>query len=608
MRLPVSWMCLVVAAGCTSGDHAESAPVGEEVLAQSAPDETEHVELGEPRCGVATWCWEHGRPINDIHGRSDDSVFAVGPGGGVIEWKGDRWVEHAPFTTMDITDVWVAAPGDVWVATADRSAWHYDGETWQRAQVRGGGHFSGSGPEDVWLGTRHLEGTTWREWGPELGLTADVHALGRNDVWAVGYKSDEIGNVDRAYGCIVRHFDGQRWTQVGSPVTTDSGCGLLQLSGQIRVISSSQTFRFDGRAWVSEDVDWGRPTLDFEEDPSVQEYLLPDGDGFVRVPFSSGCVKATRIDADTWFCHGEKGEIRRFTGADWAAAPQDRYGATLSADEWGTLPPAVWTGDARLAWGTGPTDVWRVRPNREIEDTFHPLAHILEHFDGRAWREHARGRMEDIAGTASDNVWFVGDQLLHWNGQTLREVPPPSDVGVGPLEFRKVLSFGPSSTVFVASIALEGSYLLHFADERWSVLKESAEVEFADVAGTSIDALWLLAQITEGTIEDFVTQGILYTHRDGRWDEIALWPIMAFDELLLSGDRLWLRELAQVYSVHTDVLVGLSALSEINPALSVLHPSGGDMAYRPFTQLWVDTQNVWLSNADHAVRRAVPRP
>jgi hypothetical protein len=601
-------MSLMVLAGCTPGAEDGLDAVHKDVLAQAATVDGEHVELGEPRCGNATWCWEHGRPINDIHGRSDDSVFAVGPGGGVIEWKGDRWVTHDPFTTMDIMEVWVAAPNDVWVATADRSVWHYDGKIWTRAAVRGGGHFSGSGPGDVWLGTRHLTGTTWREWGPELGLTADVHALGPNDVWAVGYRSDEIGNVDRAYGCIMRQFDGQRWTQVGSPITTDSGCALLSVHGQIRVISTSQTFRFDGATWVPEDVEWGRPTAGLDDDPATLEYLLPDGDGYVRVPYTTGCVKATRIDADTWFCYGENGEIRRFTGTEWAAAPHDRYGATLSADEWGTLPPAVWAGDARLAWGTGPTDVWRVRPNREIEDSFHPLAHIIEHFDGNAWREYGRSRIGDIAGSASDDVWFVGDQLLHWDGLTLREVRPPRDLGFGPLEFHKVHTLGAGSTVFVASIALEGSYLLHYADERWSVLKESAEVEFVDVTGTSIDSLWLLAQITEGTLEDFFTQGVLYARRGGRWDEIALWPVMTFEELTLAGGRLWMRELSQVYSVAIDDLAGLTALTEIDPRLSVLHPSGQDMANRSFLQLWVDSQNVWLSNADHAVRRVIPRP
>jgi hypothetical protein len=54
-----------------------------------------------------------------IHGRAPDDIWAAGTGGSLFHYDGDAWAPVASGTTVDLQAVWVAGPGDVWVAGED---------------------------------------------------------------------------------------------------------------------------------------------------------------------------------------------------------------------------------------------------------------------------------------------------------------------------------------------------------------------------------------------------------------------------------------------------------------------------------------------------------
>lgn len=47
----------------------------------------------------------------------------------------ELWLQHGPFTSEDLTDVWASSATDVWATGLAGELWHYDGLRWRREPV-----------------------------------------------------------------------------------------------------------------------------------------------------------------------------------------------------------------------------------------------------------------------------------------------------------------------------------------------------------------------------------------------------------------------------------------------------------------------------------------
>jgi hypothetical protein len=196
---------------------------------------------------------------------------------------------------------------------------------------------------------------------------------------------------------------------------------------------------------------------------------LPTGDRFVQ---------AAGVGPDDTWLLGASGVILRRSGGVWSAIPPASQDAALSI--WGTASNDVWLGtifDAyhwngqtwtrrtipaaseqratHAIWGCAPNDVWLVGVETFHWDgtqvswsemarepgtfrtvwgsacndvwvgTLYDLGGTgrIMHWDGSSWGRVADVPAEQIAGTASDDVWSLGQtQLYHWTAPDVGEL------------------------------------------------------------------------------------------------------------------------------------------------------------------------------------------
>jgi len=312
----------------------------------------------------------------------------------------------------------------------------------------------------------------------------------------------------------------------------------------------------------------------------------------VVVPADTRCFDAYRAGPNHAFCVSRGGAVFHFDGSTWTRTAHDPFGATLAPEDWGRFPPELWAGDATLAWGTGPTHVFRSRPE-PTGDQFGTVVNVLEHYDGETWTELARGYFFDITGSAPDDVWIAGDKLLHYDGRSLAPVTPPPELSDA--TFTAIHSFGPRSVWFVAQRHLDSTSLLVRYDGAWSIERMGSTsgmegIEFDDIAGTSEDELWLIA--TRNPVSRFLGTGILYRREGASWRPIELWGTWGFRQLTIDGDRLLLSDTGGLYELPMATISTATVISEPPPALgSPIGPA----------QLWIGPTDLWMTNAEQAV-------
>jgi hypothetical protein len=125
---------------------------------------------------------------------------------------------------------------DLWLVSG-LAVFHYDGQAWsEQVLLPGSGQYSirdlaPLGPDDVWAGLFHFDGTSWTATAPPDSF-GDIDAMwagADDDVWAMTSTG-------------LRHFDGQAWSLTPVPLASrDAWVGLSAVSSRDLWISG-----FDG--------------------------------------------------------------------------------------------------------------------------------------------------------------------------------------------------------------------------------------------------------------------------------------------------------------------------------------------------------------------------
>jgi hypothetical protein len=152
----------------------------------------------------------------------DADAWAVGAGGLIVHWDGQRWTEVASATTMTLNAVWGSGPSDVWA-------------------VGGIAHERG-----VIL---HWDGLSWSDTGvvTPTGLFG-IWGTSSNDIWAVGGDRAPASPFGDAEGRAL-HWDGQAWTR-----TSTGTLSILAITGaasdDVWIASLDRKLvRWDGQTW-----------------------------------------------------------------------------------------------------------------------------------------------------------------------------------------------------------------------------------------------------------------------------------------------------------------------------------------------------------------------
>jgi len=581
---------LLLAIGCA---ESRARPDGEEPQSPTTRDGGSTEEPALEACNDRDFCWVHGVPIYDVHGASAEVVFAVGAKGTLLEWVGDRFQAHEPFTDHDLSRVWVTAANDVWIIDFAGEVFHYDGRDATSVAVRGR-NVSGSGADNLWIDTQRFDGEAFEDLAPP-GWTdvRDVLALDRDDVWALGHTIEGGGTV-------AMHYDGERWEQRGAPLGQDffNGGQLARVRGEIWAFVPHKAVRFDGSQWIELPgiLDEGRWQLTELAAADSADVLLV-GDDFIAVPIEVSCTHAFAAGAGAAWCSSYKGHLAHFDGAGWRSVRPDRFGETLGAEQWGRVPPEIFAGNAKLAWGTGPSDVFRVRPLAPFTRR-ESSGDVLEHYDGTQWTPLARDEFRDLSGSGAADVWVVGRELRRYDGQRLETIELPAELG--PLTPKAVLSFGPRAAFVLADRSGETAGVLLRYDGRWSVAVDSTQLgdgfHLDDVAGRAANDVWLLA--SSGSSSRVPGPGALLHFDGSSWSRTDIWTSYPFRELETDGELIWLTDMSGTYELAVDAL--LDAPRPIATPSSLLRLRPNELH---FARLWVTPDALWFSNAFHAILR-----
>lgn len=107
------------------------------------------------------------QPLQAIWGSGPGDVWAVGGGGTILHYDGQRFSSVPSGTVVNLMTVWGSGPQDVWAAGAN-TLLHWDGTSW-RLDTSGPpviwSELWGTGPRDIWaVGSNkllHYDGTAW---------------------------------------------------------------------------------------------------------------------------------------------------------------------------------------------------------------------------------------------------------------------------------------------------------------------------------------------------------------------------------------------------------------------------------------------------------------
>jgi len=124
-----------------------------------------------------------------------------------------------------LTGLGGTSDSDLWLIYDGMFVAHYDGRAWaERVALPGSGRYPirdlwALGPDDVWVGSFHFDGTTWKATAPIDGL-AEIYATwaaADDDVWALS-------------GTGLHHFDGTAWSGPLALPNGDFWSGLSAIS------------------------------------------------------------------------------------------------------------------------------------------------------------------------------------------------------------------------------------------------------------------------------------------------------------------------------------------------------------------------------------------
>jgi hypothetical protein len=252
--------------------------------------------------------------------------------------------------------------------------------------------------------TLHWDGSSWSNVpAPNLLFDAklnDVAAIAGDDVWAVGTTGSSAG-ID--FDTVTMHWDGTEWAIIPSPNPAPDSYNELHA---VAAVSANDV-------WAV-----GEYLGEFYKHPLILHW-----DGLSWSIVQQNCAEFNSLIAitvvapdDIWAtgnaltCH--------YDGNSWTevASPQPRpafreIGYSLKSID-----------------AVSPTDIWIVGTRTLDYGQYIAIASLAEHWDGTQWTAYYNhfpilGR--GVVALASDNVWAVGSDIAHWNGQNWNVVPSP---------------------------------------------------------------------------------------------------------------------------------------------------------------------------------------
>ncbi|WP_157774779.1 hypothetical protein [Melittangium boletus] len=458
-------------------------------------------------------------------------------------------------------------------------------------------------------------------WFSDLDALTTIDGRADDDVWFGGKKG------------ALYHWDGDTLTRVNGGTRGD----IIHL----QVLP-------DGRAWAAALVSQGLP---YESrysqllawDGSAWSVVLE------RIPLTTPSARRTFLateSGDVWFATNtglfrwSEGALQRLSperlneGREslWANGPHEvwvgigstvkRWNGSALVDVtdipqeeidtiWGTGPGDVWilprstlSGSLILHWngsqltsypigpghpddlwfgmmGTGPNDVW---VNHEGK---------LLHWDGQAWKAMA-GPLERayvLRRVGPDSVWIRGsvdDQVMHWDGQTMRQIPETGEGRVTHAHLRDVWALSPTDVWAVG----DSGTALHRDGEGWNVVPTPTQADLTGVSGSSTRDVWAVGKqgvvlhwdgtawtrVELGTSADldavwaatpgFVTivgdQGTLLQLREGQWS--------MHSSTVSRLNRVWARSPDEIWVTDIEGTIYHSSGTELSVVLRRRYP------------------------------------
>lgn len=385
-------------------------------------------------CGAEGWCWGYPRPqgqrLNRLWGSGPQDVWAVGEGGLLLRYDGQRWSRIPSDTKESLVAIAGRGRGDAWAVGREGTLLRLSGDRWSRWSP---GH-------DAGVPVRPPQ---------QAGELRDLTVLPNGEAWAVG-GSDRTGDDarfdddDHTSTCIVGRFDGRSWL-----FDTDHACSpLLQVWG-----------RNPGDVWArggADIVHWDGKTLTknprSQPPPLVGRHGLADG-WRLQIDWGSGTpgtlLHATHTPRpeqaprarDFWafgaedvWAIGADGELTHFDGRTWQAGEVPLRIKSVAArggdDVWAAAEPATLLHHDGRVWSASPIPggaaVEPVALGVSARELWVLTATDILRFDGTRWSELpvaamlGRNRLATVLVRADDDVWFAGGRLaLHWDGHTL---------------------------------------------------------------------------------------------------------------------------------------------------------------------------------------------
>jgi hypothetical protein len=548
------------------------------LVALVACDE-QRLELPAPdlSCPAEGWCWVRGRPLRLAIDRQNDVVFGFGPWGELRLWHDGGWLASSLPSRSVPWSAWMK--DDLWVSDERGSAWRLERGEWrERSADLPIGRLIGTEDGSLWAtaydgvgahGAAHgsvilrWTGSEWVAPIPrfEYCLGSGDYAVFQDEVWTAGLICDD--DPDARPSMEVRRWDGANWVLVGDPFPDQDWYPRFEIVGDRARVRATGLFEWDGSAWQRV-----MPPIPPQGLPWDQSGIA-DGLGYTIVPSALDCSQAVRLDADLVWCSAPGQIYVQENAGEWRPTLVDPFTETSEPPAWGQIPPSLWAGsDTELAWGSGPNNVYRVRPSSGRK---------LERFDGTEWSTALEQVIVDVDGH-SERLWAASARAIHFSddGRSFNEIPMPDE------EARALRALPDGSVLVITEHALL-SY-----DGAWSTLRHQSEDrwKYTGVAGSSSTDIWLVSYYEPGHgVHDFVVE-----HFDGMaWTSTTLWA--GFVELATASSETW--QLARIYGIGIGG-TKIQRLGSNEPPLAV--ELGSPLS------LWIGPDALWLVSPAEAMR------
>lgn len=391
-------------------------------------------------------------------------------------------------------------------------------------------------------GTCTGDGFCWQHPAPFGAHLNGVWGSGPNDVWAVGNSG------------VIAHFDGSEWSFVASPTVSNLNDVWGFSNDDVWIVGENgEAYHFDGNDWDQLDPDLVAGADLFAAWGSAPDDLWFAGQGLYRYlgddqvePYSGG------------------GEFARISGSgpnDVRTINSRGYLYTWDGTDWEVDEnPGYWDNNITSIWMSAPDNLW-----------VSSYTESVAHFDGESWTQAIGtgdlGEIEarTIVGTSSENVWFLGGRVVHFDGTEFAEVTGP-----GP----EMLNDSWMDATGNQGWAV-GSFgrLIRFSEGQWTVFGGAAydpsrPLDFwlglIDVFALDDDNAWAVGY---GTILRFDGENWseIPDAPQGTWEKVwasspdDLWVAGEFNDLVHWDGETWTTITADTYFITPHDMWGVSA-------------------------------------------------